>query len=240
MFWGDHVQRWATQHNLSTPAPPAEVMPAWMLSATMPSATHARHEPHEIGPELPWALEQAPAPRSHDAHRADIGIDRAVARLEALGLPRPFSLQLPEGPRGAYVGTYTPDQVERVRTIYLDRTSGEVLSEVRFRDYGPAAKAIEWGIAVHEGRQYGWANRWVMLAGCIAVVLLAVTAVTMWWKRRPKGTLAPPPAPTENGAAIAVLAVVAIAGLVFPLVGVSLVAALIADASWRLLSRSAA
>ena len=73
--------------------------------------------------------------------------------------------------------------------VYLDQYSGKVLGDVGFKDWGPAAKAIEWGIAVHQGQEYGPLNRYLMLAGCICVVLLAVTSITMWWKRRPKGSL---------------------------------------------------
>jgi PepSY-associated TM region len=51
---------------------------------------------------------------------------------------------------------------------------------------GPRRKAIEWGIAVHQGQEYGPVNRYIMLLGCIAIVLMALSAITMWWKRRPQ------------------------------------------------------
>jgi uncharacterized iron-regulated membrane protein len=228
MFWGDHVQKWTTAANLNMPAPPAETIPGWMLSAAMPGAPHAPHTDEEIRPVIPWALEQARAPHSH-AGEVDIGLDSAVEQFEALGLRRPFSVQPPERPRGAYVGSYAPNRVENVRTIYLDRFSGAVLGDVGFAQYGSAAKAIEWGIAVHQGQQYGPLNRYLMLAGCAAIVLLAASAAVMWWKRRPKGGLGPPPALAEKRAARAILALVAVAGVVFPLVGVSLLCALAID-----------
>ena len=130
----------------------------------------------------------------------------------------------------AYVGSYMPDQATRERTIYLDR-SGRVLGDVGFRDYGVAGKVIEWGIMVHQGQQYGPVNRYLMLAGCIAIVLLAVSAVTMWWKRRPRGALAAPTA--DRRSVWAVGAVVVVAGIAFPLVGLSLIAALGCDLAWR-------
>ena len=106
-------------------------------------------------------------------------------------------------------------QVENARTIYLDPRSGEVLADVGFADYGPAAKTIEWGIAVHQGQQYGPINRYLMLAGCIAIVLLAISAVVMWWKRRPAGLLgAPVPqgAPRLGWGLIAAVAALVLAG----------------------------
>ena len=53
---------------------------------------------------------------------------------------------------------YMPDRVERTRTLYLDGGDGHVIADLRYRDFGPAAKVIEWGIAVHQGQQFGLAE----------------------------------------------------------------------------------
>ena len=119
--------------------------------------------------------------------------------------------------------------MEDTRVVYLDQYSGRVLGDVRFKDWGPAAKAIEWGIAVHQGQEYGPLNRYLMLAGCVSIVLLAVTSVTMWWKRRPKGSLGMPPAPADPRAARSLLAIVVVVGMIYPLVGATLVLALAID-----------
>ena len=91
-------------------------------------------------------------------------------------------------------------------------------------------EALEAVIAVHQGQEYGPLNRYLMLAGCVAIVLLAVSAVIMWWKRRPSGRLGVPPAPSDKRVAAAVLGVVAVVGVIYPLVGATLVAALAVDA----------
>jgi uncharacterized iron-regulated membrane protein len=225
MVWGDHVQRWATAANLYEPAAPAKVSPGWMLSMDMAPA-----KPDAVKPELPWALAKAPTPMSMPMPGATgVGLDAAVERLQRLGLKQPFSVALPEGPDGAYVGDYRPDRVEDSRTIYLDQYSGRVLGDVGFRQWGAAAKAIEWGVAVHQGQEYGPLNRYLMLAGCVAIVLLAVSALVMWWKRRPVGGLGLPPAPSDGRVAAGVLGAVAVVGVIYPLVGASLIGALAAD-----------
>lgn len=246
VFWGARVQAWATAQNLNMPPPPAEVTPAWMLGMHTSDASHETHADEAVRSTLPWAVEQiAPAP-SHDAHGGeasgsaetegsdDIGIDRAVALLEAQGLIRPFAVQPADGPAGAYVGSLETGSARAERTIYLSPMDGSVIGDVGYTDYGPAAKAISWGIRVHQGTEYGPVNRWLMLAGCIAVVLLAVSAATMWWMRRPPGRLAVPSPPTDKRAALAVLGVLAVAGVAFPLVGASLLIALAVD---RLVAR---
>jgi uncharacterized iron-regulated membrane protein len=237
MFWGAHVQKWATAANLYEPPPPAQVTPDWQMSATMPNMPHA---PHGADPavraQMPWAMETMATPMSQDRlGMRPIGVDQAAAIFRTLGLPRSASISLPDGPKGAYVASLRPDRVENTRVVYLDQYSGKVLGDVGFKDWGPAAKAIEWGIAVHQGQEYGPLNRYLMLAGCISVVLLAATSITMWWKRRPKGALGAPPAPSDPRAARGLVAIVAAVGIIYPLVGASLLLAFAVDWLVRLI-----
>ena len=133
-----------------------------------------------------------------------------------------------------------PDQVEKTRTLYLDGHDGHVLGDIGFAQFGPAAKAIEWGIAVHQGQEFGLFNKLVMLAGCIAVWLLGVSAVVMWWKRRPNGRLAAPARPADRRAYAGLLAVVLPLAILYPLVGASLIVALGLDLLIRRMARGRA
>jgi uncharacterized iron-regulated membrane protein len=238
MVWGEAVQNWATAANAGRPAPPAEVVPEWLMSQAMPGALSRPHAEHELG--LPWALEKAPVPNSdeHAHHMGAIGIDVAYEAFDAMGLKPPYSIALPGGPAGAYVASYAPAKVEDTRTVYLDQYSAYVLGDVRYADFGAAAKVIEWGIAVHQGEQFGAVNRYLMLVACIAIVVLAVSAVVMWWKRRPTGTLGAPPAPNDKRTMLIVAAIVCIAGIIFPLVGLTIIAALLIEAGVKLTSKA--
>jgi uncharacterized iron-regulated membrane protein len=254
LVWGGHVQAWATAANLYEPAAPAKVTPGWMLAMDMPGMEAAK-------PDRPWALEKAPQPLSKDTSlpkgapmdmagmdmatpmagmHHGFNLETAIRTFDAYDLKRPYTVTLPEGPKGAYAADYRPDRVEDTRTLYLDQHSGRKLGDVGFQQWGVGAKAIEWGIAVHQGQEYGPLNRYLMLAGCVAIVLLAVSAVVMWWKRRPPGRLGLPPAPDDRRIARGVLALVAVVGVVYPLVGASLVFALAAEVLARRLSSSVA
>ena len=78
------------------------------------------------------------------------------------------------------------------------------------------------------GNYFGLANQLAMLATCIAIVLLVVSGVIMWWKRRPAGRLAAPPRVAEAriGGAVAILVVM---GVLFPLLGLSALALFAAE-----------
>jgi uncharacterized iron-regulated membrane protein len=103
------------------------------------------------------------------------------------------------------------------------------LIDMSYADYGPLGKGLEWGINVHMGQQYGLANQIILAIACLAIILLAISGGIMWWKRRPAGSLGVPPLPQQKNVLRGLLALLAIGGVLFPLVGVSLVIMLALD-----------
>ncbi|PLR20308.1 PepSY domain-containing protein [Caulobacter zeae] len=218
--WGKEVRQLTTQAGWGRPRPPVA------------QPHHAGEAPSE---GVPWALQARAAPVSGHGHTS-LGVDAVFERAKAAGLDDGFTLTLPKAHGGTWTAAYMPDRVERTRTLYLDGGDGRVIADLGYRDFGPAAKAIEWGIAVHQGQQFGLFNKLVMLAGCVAVWLLGVSAVVMWWKRRPKGRLAAPVPPADRRAYLGLLALVLPLAVLYPLVGVSLAAVLSLDLILRRLS----
>jgi uncharacterized iron-regulated membrane protein len=68
-------------------------------------------------------------------------------------------------------------------------------------------------------------------------VLIGVcfTGVFMWWKRKPKGKLGAPSLPKDFKLLKGVAILIILLGIVFPLVGISLLAILILD--WLVIKR---
>ena len=193
---------------------------------------------------VPWTLTQAPMPQSgpHANHAASlsstaepqtllpsIGLNEALRIFSRMGLPADARVSLPAGPRGVYSAMEFPDDVRSQRVVHLDRYSGAVLADVGYKDYGAAGRAVEWGVSLHTGRQFGWVNQLVMLFGCLAILLLTVSAVVMWWKRRPQRRLAAPPRRVGDRAAIGAVSVAALLGLLYPLLGASMLLAMLID-----------
>ena len=101
---------------------------------------------------------------------------------------------------------------------------------MRYADYGPLGRWLEWGINVHLGQEFGVPNKVVLAVVCLAIVLLCVSAFVMWWRRRPSGGLGVPPMPADRRTLRAVVAMLVVGGIVFPLVGASLLVMLLLDA----------
>lgn len=238
MVWGKYFQERTAAAGLGQPKPPVEVVPAWKLAGGKSKPAGHVHGGGAPAGNLPWALEKTVPPESAPTIGDAITLDQALAAFAGMGVKKPFSVALPSGPKGAYTATSRPNRVEETRTVYLDQYSGKVLGDVGFAQYGPAAKAFERGIAVHQGQEYGALNRYVMLGGCIAVVLLTISAPVMWWKRRPKGSFGLPPAIASRRVALGVMAIMAVAGLIYPLVGLSMLAALMFERLYELTRRT--
>ncbi|WIX05927.1 PepSY-associated TM helix domain-containing protein [Xanthomonas oryzae] len=208
---------------------------------------HADHEEHEEHEEHIAQSEQSAqhahsADSAHAAHgdaggvagpgRGAIGLDAAIARFDARGILPGYSVAPPRGATGVYTATVYPADLHRQRVIHLDQYSGTVLLDMRYRDYGPLAKLLEWGINVHLGQQYGTANQLILLFACLAIVLLCVSAAVMWWKRRPSGGLGVPPLPADPRTLRGLLVLLVLCGLIFPLVGLSFVLMWVLDRYW--------
>lgn len=178
--------------------------------------------------DAPWTLRDAPLPASHAHHHhgdsagaRDVGIDAVVRTLAARGLRADYRLSLPRGSDGVYTAVVYPDRPQGQRTVHVDRYTGAVAGDTGFADYGLGAKAVELGVQLHMGRYFGRANQIAMLLPCIGIVVLSLSGAWMWWRRRPRGRLGAPPAPAP--ARLRTVAAIALGcGLLFPLLGASL------------------
>jgi uncharacterized iron-regulated membrane protein len=156
-------------------------------------------------------------------------LDSAIALAQAKGASAGFNVSLPKGETGVYTISAFPDDPTQEVTMHIDQYSGKVLADVRWQDYGLVSKAVELGIAVHMGKYFGLGNQLLMLFACLVVIILCVSGLVMWWQRRPAGRIGAPTIPEYVQQWKTPLAIVAILGLVFPLVGFSLVTVLLLD-----------
>lgn len=213
-FWGEKLGQVVDRAGLGMPA---SVSPATYasdaLGATVPGS---------------WTMDRSAAPDSPSNGPAPLTVSDMMRQARDLRMPAGYIIRLPTDPAGVYSLQVSPRDATGQRVVHLDQYSGKVLADVRFADYGPVSKAVEWAIAVHMGGQYGRANQLILFAGCLAIIALCVTGAVMWWKRRPRGRLAAPPAPGSG--AVSAFAIFALAlGTLFPLLGLSILAAFAVD-----------
>ncbi len=226
--WGDRFMAVVRETGLGRPPAPAAANP-W---------SHAKHNEAPVG--VGWTLQNAVL---HGHAVYDPSLARVMATAEAQKLARPYVVNIPSTSDLAWTVARQTRKAEDARSLYVDGQTGAVLADVRWSQFGLGAKAFEWGIAVHQGMQYGQVNRIIMLAGCIGVWVLAISGLVMWWKRRPPGMkparLGAPIAPPGARVRTAVLGIVIPLSILYPLTGLSLLAALLLDWSVRRLAAAA-
>nr|WP_238560188.1 PepSY domain-containing protein [Sphingomonas sp. Mn802worker] len=209
-----------------------------------PPSFRTHNAPHSVSMkaalgQVPWTLEAAPMPQSnggdqhqgHAGHEAPAathdaaaiaGIDRVTRLLARRHLVGGYWLYLPAGPDGVYAAITYPDRPQGQHTIYVDRYSlRQIGQEVDYADYGIVGKAVELGVQLHMGNYFGRPNQLLMLVPCIAIWVLTISGVAMWWKRRPRGSTGAP-SPIAGARARGLIIALVVAGLVLPLFGASL------------------
>ncbi|MEQ8255687.1 MAG: PepSY domain-containing protein [Roseovarius confluentis] len=209
-------------------------------SAPLSDATHASLNAGRA--DVPWVLEQTPLPASGSMAGTDglaqgtpVNIDSMDALARRIGFDGRYQMNLPTGDTGVYTfgrDSMNTDDVNPTtdRTTHVDRYTGRILADIRYEDYSLAGKAMAVGIALHMGTL----GLWSVLANtafCLTVLMLCVTAVVMWWKRRPSGSarLAPPPMPSNMPLWSGAVLVGLLVSLAFPLAGLTLIAVIAFD-----------
>lgn len=215
-YWGSNVNAWLTANGYGYPA---------ALWDDVPSSTKSTH--HVV--EQPgWIVENAPVPQSdiHGGHEMamPISLDRAVDAAREAGMAPGFEIAIPGDDRGVFTASLFPDDLGDERVIHIDQYSGKPLVNISFEQYPLAGRLIEWGINIHQGQEWGVFNQILMLATCVAIVLMCVSAIVMWWKRRPSGRIGVPPMPPGKGVYVGLWIIAAIFGSAFPMTGIAIVA----------------
>ncbi|MEY3175464.1 MAG: hypothetical protein RLZZ436_3378, partial [Planctomycetota bacterium] len=161
-------------------------------------------------------------------------LDGMAAATQGLRLKPPVVLAAPGGRSRTWTGkSETQNRPQRV-TVELDAATGAIVKREDFADRHWIDRAVGYGVAAHEGQLFGWPNVLLGLLTAGGLVLLSVSAVVMWWRRREPGYLGAP-AGGSGRASGGLLFSILITGVCFPLFAVSLAVVLLLE--WLVLRR---
>ncbi len=173
-------------------------------------------------------------PNSTASEGTTIDYAQVFAVARAQGLQAPYEMRPPRTAEAAFwlrsASVNRNDQDE----LIIDQYSGAVLKRHNFADNPVVAKTVSYGISFHQGELYGWLNTAQNTLAAFLAFALSVTGFVAWWKRRPSGSLGVPKAPEAALSPAMILLVVGLS-ILFPLVGASLIVALILD--WLIFKR---
>jgi len=222
--------------------------PAAMWNDVPHSDQQARELNSATRQTVPWAVENTPMPQSgaHAEHAGHSMVSSAPAapqvslqQVQELAATRSvepgYSITLPTSADGVYTIAVFADDPRNDATLHVDQYTGKVLVDVRWQDYNGVARATEVGVMLHEGKMFGPLNQIIVLLICLMILLGSVSGLVMWWKRRPEGGLGVPPLRHDLPKWKTAIVIMVALGVVFPLVGVSLLAVWVLD--WGVWSR---
>ncbi|HEX6398212.1 MAG TPA: PepSY domain-containing protein, partial [Steroidobacteraceae bacterium] len=150
-----------------------------------------------------------------------IALDQMVQRAAALKLDPPVRVYLPSDRQPYWRVRSETQNRPRVRELEFG-LDGALIRDEGFGSRPLMDRVVGIGVAAHEGQLFGAANQALGLLTAAGLLLLCVSALVMWWRRRPGGSLG---IPAPRVAAFRIgwplgIAIVAL-GILLPLFGVS-------------------
>ncbi|MBO9130799.1 PepSY domain-containing protein [Bacillus sp. 165] len=161
-------------------------------------------------------------------------MDDVISVAKSEGIHPSYSIYIPQDKEGVYTLSAFPPKGQDEVTMHIDQYTGAVLADYRYDNYGLIGKMVAWGITLHTGTQFGVINQIVGLIICLGIILVALSGFYLWWKRKPKRELAAPKAPGIQKMKPFLILMIGL-GIIFPLVGLSLIAVLLLD--WLIIQR---
>jgi uncharacterized iron-regulated membrane protein len=160
-----------------------------------------------------------------------IGLADMVAKAKLEKLPHPVFVKPPGaperfGPPTPMAWTIKSEAQNRPlnRSISFDVATGQELSRTGFSDKHVIDRAVNYGIAWHEGQLFGWINQLIAVLTAFGLITLVVSGFMMWRRRKPVDALGAPTAPAVPQKIGGVVVIIGVLAILLPLLAVSLLA----------------
>lgn len=112
--------------------------------------------------------------------------------------------------------------------VFFDAT-GNISHYQHFKDQLLLDRLIGYGVAIHEGRFFGWLNVLIGVISLVSLILVCTSALEMWFRRKPQHVLGAPPLILSQKLSWSVKISIVLLSLVLPILGLSLIFILILE-----------
>jgi uncharacterized iron-regulated membrane protein len=154
---------------------------------------------------------------------AFVAIDTMVATVAPLDLANPVLVSPPSHAGDNWTAkSDTRDRPLRVDLV-LDGKTGAILKRTDFYSKPWLDRVIGTGIAAHEGQLFGLANQMLSLFTTVGLVILSLSGLVMWRRRKPEGVLGAPTPLRHVRSSAGLIALLIALGIYFPFLGGSMI-----------------
>jgi uncharacterized iron-regulated membrane protein len=182
------------------------------------AAPHAEHD-HDAMMKMPAA--EIPV----------VGLADIVAKAKAERLAHPVLVKPPGAPERfgppmpmAWKVKSEAQNRPLNREVIFDAATGNELSRKGFADKHVIDRAVNYGIAWHEGQLFGWINQLAGVLTAVALNVLVISGFLMWRRRKPDDALGAPPVAAVPPKMRGVVMIIGVMALLLPLLAASLIA----------------
>lgn len=225
--WGNYLLAIRSISSLSSGAPAG--VPGWQVGHVPARDEIAAASLPVAGsmPDMPEMSGMSPAAVPAAVLAAN-ALDRIVATLRPLDLAYPV-LVTPPRPRSSNWAARSDAENRLRRTTIAFSSDGRILRRTDFGQKPLLDRIIGIGVTAHEGRLFGWANIALNAFTALSMILVSITALTMWLGRRPRRSLGAPVILAPRALTGAFLLLVLAIALALPLFGLSVVLVALAE-----------
>lgn len=107
-------------------------------------------------------------------------------------------------------------------TLRIDPASLKIVKRSEFRDKKLVDRIVWTGVSAHEGQLFGPLNQVLGLLTAVGLLTLCGSAVVMWWRRRPRGSLGAPLKLPDERLRPGLVVLICAMGVLLPVLGISL------------------
>lgn len=114
-------------------------------------------------------------------------------------------------------------QNRTLREKVVFNTQAQVVQVKHFSDQLLLDRIIGYGVAIHEGRFFGWLNVVIGVITVVSLLLICTSALEMWFRRKPEHVLGAPPLILSNKLSWTMQFSVVLLAVILPILGLSLI-----------------
>jgi uncharacterized iron-regulated membrane protein len=160
----------------------SEIAQRLAMNAGNPAAFSGEHAGHNMA-----HMDMGPPPTG-----AYAAMDKMIATVTPLNLEFPVLISPPMHRNAPWTAKSDTQNRTLREDLTLDPVTGAVLQRVNFSQRPWIDRVVGTGVAAHEGHLFGWLNQLVSLFTATGLVLISISAIILWWRRRPEGILGAP------------------------------------------------
>ena len=113
--------------------------------------------------------------------------------------------------------------------LALDPMTGRIIKRENFNQLHWIDRVVETGVAAHEGQLFGLPNQLLGVLTAAGLVLMSISSIVLWWRRRPEKVLGAPLQEPQQKLTPLLVGVIVAFGIYLPILGLSIIAVRLAE-----------